>query len=481
MYLCPCFEIFQGIGNDVRIGKRLGWLSDKMVAKGTSIINSCCENNTERMAAYRLINNKKLTMEEMVEYLAKGCSKGCSDLSHVLCIQDTTEVVFRHSGRLSVKDRDFGYGTSELDQYCIFAHPCMVVDADSRMPVGFSHIKVWSRDRTQGRKKATQRSLLKLEQKESFRWAEAASESAAALPKKVRKTMVGDRESDIYSVMCKDLAAGCDFLIRSIHDRPVDCDVEDGRLGMKEYMESLPVSYTYDLYLRGHKGRSSRTARMTLRYAKVTIHKRRKCLDDVPEELTCYCVYAMEDPSSVPASEAPIEWRLLTSHVVDTVEHAVQCVEWYKCRWFVEELFRVSKSEGFRIESVQLESGSAVKKLIVLTMYAALRCVTLKRAYDEQDERVPTSRLFDETERELLEVEMERIHRHSPKALDGRNPFREHSLAWAAWIIARLGGWSGYVKAHGKPGYITMKIGLDRFNQHLEIIAFARSKNVYKE
>ena len=196
-----------------------------MVAKGTSIINSCCENNTERMAAYRLINNKKLTMEEMVEYLAKGCSKGCSDLSHVLCIQDTTEVVFRHSGRLSVRDRDFGYGTSELDQYCIFAHPCMVVDADSRMPVGFSHIKVWSRDRAQGRKKATQRSLLKLEQKESFRWAEAASESAAALPKKVRKTMVGDRESDIYSVMCKDLAAGCDFLIRSIpcilHLRPV--------------------------------------------------------------------------------------------------------------------------------------------------------------------------------------------------------------------------------------------------------------------
>ena len=170
----------------------------------------------------------------------------------------------------------------------------------------------------------------------------------------------------------------------------------------------------------------------------------------------------MEDPSSVPASEAPIEWRLLTSHVVDTAEHAVQCVEWYKCRWFVEELFRVSKSEGFRIESVQLESGAAVKKLIVLTMYAALRCVTLKRAYDEQDERVPTSRLFDETERELLEVEMERIHRHSPKALDGRNPFREHSLAWAAWIIARLGGWSGYVKAHGKPGYITMKIGLDK-------------------
>ena len=452
-----------------------------MVAKGTSIINNCCENNTERVAAYRLIKNKRLTMEEMVQSLSKSCSRGCSDLSHVLCIQDTTEVVFSHSGRLSIKDKDFGYGTSEHDQYCIFAHPCLVVDADSRMPVGFSHMKVWSREREQDRKKAKQRSMLKLEQKESFRWAESASMSADILPKEVRKTMVGDRESDIYSVMCKDLAAGCDFLVRSIHDRPVDCDVEDGKLGMKEYMESLPVFYTYDLYLRGHKGRSSRTARMTLRFAKVTIHKRRKSLDDVPEELTCYCVYAVEDLSSVPAGEAPIEWRLLTSHVVDTAERAVECVEWYKCRWFIEELFRVSKSEGFRIESVQLESGAAVKKLIVLTMHAALRCVTLKRAYDEQDESVPANRMFNEQEMELFEVEMEYIHRKSPKALDGRNPFRKNSLPWAAWIIARLGGWSGYVKAHGKPGYITMKNGLDRFNQHLEVITFARSRNVYKE
>lgn len=88
---------------------------------------------------------------------------------------------------------------------------------------------------------------------------------------------------------------------------------------------------------------------------------------------------------------------------------------------------------------------------------------------------------LNEDEQELLHVEMERLHTKSPKALDGRNPFREDSLPWAAWIIARIGGWSGYVKAHGRPGYITMKQGLDRFNQHLEIIAFAKSIDVCKD
>ena len=389
-------KIFQGIGGDARIGKRLVRLSEKMVAKMSSIINNCCENSTERIAAYRLINNKKLTTEEMVSSLAKDCAQRCSGLSHVLCIQDTTEVVFRHSGRLSPEDKDFGYGTNEYNQYSIFAHPCMVVEAGSRMPVGFSHIRVWSRDRAHDRNKRRERGSLKLEQKESFRWAETAIKSASGLPEGLHKTMVGDRESDIYSVMCITLSAGCDFLIRSVHDRPVDCDVEDGRLGLKEYMESLPVSHSYNLRLRGQKGRKSRTAKMTLRFAKVEIHKGNKCIEDVPGSLTCFCVYAVEDPSTVPEGEDPIAWRLLTSHAVETVEQAVECVEWYKCRWFIEELFRVCKSEGFRIESVQLESGAAVKKLIVLTLYAALRCVSLKRAYDEQDESAGANRMFDE-------------------------------------------------------------------------------------
>ena len=452
-----------------------------MVEKNSSVINFCCDNHAERIAAYRLINNHRLVMDDVISSLSSACSSGCEGLSHVLCLQDTTEIIFSHEGRLSLDDKDFGYGTSEHEKYCIFAHPGMVLDASSRMPVGFGHMKVWSRDRSEERRKKQRRGKVKLEEKESYRWVETAEKTVAALPPGVRVTMVGDRENDVYSVMCKTLDCGCDFLVRSMHNRPVDCDMDDGRMGIKEFMQCQPAAHEYTLELRGHKGRKARTARMLLRFARVTIHKNENCPDDVQASLTCYCIHAVEDASTVPGGEEPIEWRLLTSHVVETVEQAAECVEWYKCRWFIEELFRVCKSEGFRIESVQLESGAAVKKLIVLTLWAALRCVALKRAYDEQDETVPASVMFDEGEQELLHVEMERLHSKSPKALDGRNPFREGSLPWAAWIIARIGGWSGYVKAHGRPGYTTMKQGLDRFNQHLEIIAFAKARDVYKE
>jgi hypothetical protein len=43
-----------------------------------------------------------------------------------------------------------------------------------------------------------------------------------------------------------------------------------------------------------------------------------------------------------------------------------------------------------------------------------------------------------------------------------RNPHPVASLPWAAWIIARLGGWNGY-PSESPPGPITMKRGLARF------------------
>ena len=48
------------------------------------------------------------------------------------------------------------------------------------------------------------------------------------------------------------------------------------------------------------------------------------------------------------------------------------------------------------------------------------------------------------------------------RTLAQQNPHPPDSLGWAAWIIARLGGWTGY-KSDKSMGPITMRDGLDRF------------------
>jgi hypothetical protein len=42
-----------------------------------------------------------------------------------------------------------------------------------------------------------------------------------------------------------------------------------------------------------------------------------------------------------------------------------------------------------------------------------------------------------------------------------RNPHPKLSLAWAAWVVARLGGWNCYYKP---PGPITMRRGMEQFH-----------------
>ena len=54
-----------------------------------------------------------------------------------------------------------------------------------------------------------------------------------------------------------------------------------------------------------------------------------------------------------------------------------------------------------------------------------------------------------------------------------KNPHPHHSLAWAAWAIARLGGWKGYASDR-PPGPETFTRGLQRFTAIVEGFAIAR-------
>lgn len=73
--------------------------------------------------------------------------------------------------------------------------------------------------------------------------------------------------------------------------------------------------------------------------------------------------------------------------------------------------------------------------------------------------RQPASDAFSEDEVRVLAA----IERDLPgKTAAQSNPHPRDSLAWAAWIIARLGGWTGYA-SQKPPGPKTMYLGLAQF------------------
>jgi hypothetical protein len=149
--------------------------------------------------------------------------------------------------------------------------------------------------------------------------------------------------------------------------------------------------------------------------------------------------------------------RRLTTHRVACLEDALQCVVWYRQRWHIEQLFRTLKKQGLNVEGSQVETGEGLTKLACLAIQAAVRTLQLTLARDA-DRGAQAAEVFDAHEIKIVQKILPTLEGKTQKQ---KNPHRVGSLAQAAWVVARLGGWKGYA-SEAKPGPITMLRGLQR-------------------
>ena len=71
-----------------------------------------------------------------------------------------------------------------------------------------------------------------------------------------------------------------------------------------------------------------------------------------------------------PVGEKAIEWRLLTNRTAETLELAVELIDWYRRRWLVEIFFRIWKS-GCRVEALQLATLERLERALVIYLIIA--------------------------------------------------------------------------------------------------------------
>ena len=141
------------------------------------------------------------------------------------------------------------------------------------------------------------------------------------------------------------------------------------------------------------------------------------------------------------------------------LQQAQVCLRWYRQRWQIEQLFRTLKKRGLRLESSQLESRKSFEKLTVLAVGVSVRTLQLVQA--REGSQLGVGQVFSVKEVEVLRVLSTTLEGRTEQQ---KNPHQGSSLAWAAWIIAQLGGWKGNARER-KTGPITMLHGLQRFEQ----------------
>lgn len=407
------------------------------------------KNRAGEMRLGRFLRNPKVTVKELMEGVCAGIGERAEG-RHVLAIQDTSELNFQaHAERVK------GLGTvGNGEDVGFFIHPTLVVDAEEGSCLGLGDVRVWHRS---AKKKSTSRRPT--EEKESFRWIEAAQACHERLKERVSQmTVVADRDADMYELLERLPRQGCEVLVRAAHDRCVD--MEDGEK-LFAWLAAQPRAHSYAFELPAIPGkRAARQARMELRWGRVTLKRPHNCSDRTAAQRISVTAIEVREVGSCPNGEKPVHWRLLTTHDVPSVQKAMQCVSWYRQRWHIEQLFRTLKKQGLDVESSLLEEGERLQKLAVLALSAATRCMQLTLAREGTSSR-PARDVFTPEEQRML-------HRVNPtlegKTLLQKNPHPRNSLAWAAWIIARLGGWKGYASER-KPGPITMLRGLNIFTQ----------------
>ena len=126
-------------------------------------------------------------------------------------------------------------------------------------------------------------------------------------------------------------------------------------------------------------------------------------------------------------------------------------------RWVIEQLFRVMKSQGLQLEDSQLASAERLVKLAAVATKAACIDIQLVQERDGKHQ-LPASQVFTEPEIDTLDALGPTLEGKTERQ-QNQHPIR--SLAWASWIIARLGGWNCYYKP---PGPITMRRGMEQFH-----------------
>ena len=434
---------------DIRVAERADWLINRVVSTGTLVLRKLGETRAGEKAVHRFLSSPYVCVERIVETLASRTAAQCAG-RRIVAVQDTTEINF--AGR-DKKRRGFGpAGDGATPGF--FIHPVIAIDVESEAVVGLVDAAIWTRaqERVAARRSRTP------EEKESARWL-AGCEAAANILPDAHVTVVSDRESDIYALFAGK-PARLDLIVRAAQDRKM----AEGAMLFAALAEAACLSVTEVRVAPRGPGDKGRIATVELRAGTVRVSRPQNGLvADLPTSIELNLVEARE--IDAPLGKTPLLWRLLTTHAVSTAAQVEQVVQFYRLRWRIEQIFRALKSDGLALNDSQVIDAERMFNLAAIGLAGAICTIQLVDARDGSPR--PASDVVDDSFAPALERLSAKLEGKTERQ---KNPHAPGSLAFVAWIAARLGGWNCYYKP---PGPKTMRDGWTRLAAILDGYALA--------
>src|SRR6266849_1624909 len=401
-------------------------------------------------AAYRVLQTPGVSYEQLIGPHLAQTREAMGQPERVLLIQDTTEVDYQQHPTTTGLG-PIGNGT----HHGFLLQTVLAVEPASRQVLGIAHQEPFLRKSAPKRESKRERAH---RERESQVW-ERSVQAIGEPPAGVQWIHVGDRYSDMFPFLWACRQQQCDFVVRAAQDRCVDLLVEQADtpvprrshhkrraaqqgeptpLHLFEVVRGWSAQGEQDLALDATKQSRARTAHLVLSFGSVRLLPPGSQQESSLRPLVVGVVRVWEPEP--PDGVEPLEWVLLTSVPIQTVEHAWERIDWYRARWIVEDYHQGLKT-GCRVEGRQLQSYEGLRRLLGLLAPAAVRLLPL-RATARQTPEQPAS--------QGLPADVVAV-----VAARAGVPTAQLTAQQCWHAIARFGGYLGR-KGDGPPGWKTL-------------------------
>lgn len=407
----------------------------------------------ELEGAYRLFNNDRVSFEQLFDAYALGTAERARGSEVVLAIHDTTNCTFRHAD-----PREVGYLNTGKPGFPL--HLTLLVDTrEWRRPLGLTHAEILPRSnppRRRGTKhKVPSHVTAKKADSEFLRWHRGIDITETRLSGTGAAIIhIADRESDSYALMATCLLENQRFIFRARNNRntlhngvlvPIR-DLIDGAdvVLEREVPLSRRLAASSPRSQLAHPPRESRVARLCFSQTKATFKRPRITGAHMPKTIEVNVLHVFEQDA--PEGQEPVDWLLYTTEPLETKEQIENVVDYYRCRWQIEELNKALKT-GCVVQERRLESLDALTTMLALSLPIAVELLAL-RTLARSDSSSPAELVMHKQELAALRHMSERPLPKDPTVRD------------ALWCIAGLGG---HIKNNGPAGWQVLQRGMEKF------------------
>ncbi len=431
---------------DARRTDRVVKVARAVAARPAGHVTEVFDSGAGRTGAFRLVENEEVSPDALTEAASKACARRSLNEPFVFVPVDGSS--------LNLSDWGRSKGLGVVGARYVGAQGLIVLSAVAvtrgGTPLGLAGQVWWARRRPAKRKRHDRRGV---ETRETRHWLEVmqqvrrgfASEASDCQP-----WFQLDRGGDAWPVILEGLEPGQLFTVRAARDRRLFRAEDQERRYLWQQLESEPVLGRYELEVQPGPGRQGRTAKIEVRAAEVVLDMR-EYFSKRHHRAPLWAVLARE-VGSEPYGEEPIEWLLLTSYPVRTMDDAQLVLLGYSQRWRIEEFHRVWKTGACRVEDTQLRDRAAIIRWATILASVAVRILRLTYLARAAPEAPSTSEL---TQAEVDAVIVLKKQRTSYRR--GDIPPLGQIVTW----LAELGGYTGR-SSGGPPGPLVITRGLER-------------------